>query len=176
MDVFEAIEARRSIRAYRSDPVPNEKIRKVLEAGRQAPSAVNRQPWHFIVVQDRGNLEKLSHGRFAGFLREAPLVIVGCGDRKASERWYLIDVSIAMQQMVLAATAEGLGTCWVGSFDERKVMELLDIPERFTVVAMIAMGYPRNGIDLVSKLARSRRRKALEEITSSERFGTPLDL
>lgn len=176
MDVFEAIEARRSIRAYRSDPVPNEKIRKVLEAGRQAPSAVNRQPWHFIVVRDRGNLEKLSHGRFAGFLREAPLVIVGCGDRKASERWYLIDVSIAMQQMVLAATAEGLGTCWVGSFDERKVMELLDIPERFTVVAMIAMGYPRNGIDLVSKLARSRRRKALEEITSSERFGTPLDL
>ena len=172
MDVFEAIKKRRSVRAYESKPVPEEKLMKILEAGRLAPSAGNIQPWHFIVVRSAEKRKRLAKARWAKFLAEAPVVIVGCGDQKASPKWFMVDVAIAMQNMVLTATNEGLGTCWVGSFNEDEVKELLKIPENHKVVALLAVGYPREKLDLTGKILHLvRRRKKLEEIVSFEEFG-----
>ncbi|MBS7659600.1 MAG: nitroreductase family protein [Candidatus Bathyarchaeia archaeon] len=172
MEVFEAIQARRSVRAYEPEPIPMDVLSRVLEAARLAPSAENIQPWHFIVVTDAEKRRKLAEAPFAGFLKEAPIVIVGCGNQKASPKWFMIDVAIAMQNMVLAATAEGLGTCWVGSFKEDRVKELLKIPEDYRVVALLAMGYPRKRLDLQGSIIHLiRRRKKLEEIVSYEEFG-----
>jgi nitroreductase len=175
MDVFEAVKIRRSIRAYKSTPVSKEKLEKILEAARLAPSANNIQPWHFIVVTDPEKRAKLAKAPFAGFLKEAPVVIVGCGDQKASPKWFMVDVAIAMQNMVLTATSEGLGTCWVGSFNEDQVREMLKIPENYRVVALLALGYPRKKIDLQGKMLHLvRRRKKLERIVSFEEFGRPM--
>ncbi len=172
MDVFEAVQKRRSIRAYQPTPVPKEKLEKILNAARLAPSAGNIQPWHFIVVADPEKREKLAKAPFAKFLKEAPIVIVGCGNQEASPKWFMVDVAIAMQNMVLTATSEGLGTCWVGSFDEKHVREMLKIPDKYRVVALLAIGYPREKIDLQGKLLHLvRRRKKLEEIVSFEEFG-----
>jgi nitroreductase len=111
MDVFEAVQKRRSVRAYESTPIPKEKLEKILEAARLAPSAGNIQPWHFIIVTELEKRQKLAQAQapFAKFLKEAPVVIVGCGDQKASPGWFMVDVAIAMQNMVLTATGEGLG-------------------------------------------------------------------
>jgi len=175
MDVFEAVKIRRSIRAYRSTPVSKEKLEKILEAARLAPSANNIQPWHFIVVTDPEKRAKLAKTPFAGFLKEAPVVVVGCGDQKASPKWFMVDVAIAIQNMVLTATSEGLGTCWVGSFNEDQVREMLKIPENYRVVALLALGYPREKIDLQGKILHLvRRRKKLERIVSFEEFGRPM--
>jgi nitroreductase len=171
MDVFDAVKARKSIRSYQSKPVPEEVLMKVLESARLAPSAVNRQPWHFVVVTDAEKRKKLSAGPFAGFLKESPVVIVGCGDTRASPRWHVVDVSIAMQQMVLTATSEGLAACWIGSFNEKKVKELLGIPDKFKVIALLAMGYQRGKRGLASKLIGSHKRKDIGEIVSFDVFG-----
>jgi nitroreductase len=171
VEVYEAVKARRSVRAYDGRPVPEEALARILEAARLSPSAANRQPWHFAVVRDPARRAALSGGMWAKFLKEAPVVIAGCGDRKASERWRTIDTTIALQTMVLAATAEGLATCWVGSFDEAKVKELLKIPENFDVVCLLAIGYERKSLDLTRKLAGGSKRKALEDIVSQEEYG-----
>lgn len=172
MDVFEAVQIRRSVRTYEPTPIPSEKLKKILEAARFAPSAMNLQPWHFIVVTDAAKRRRLAQAPFAGFLKEAPVVIVGCGNYKISPKWYMVDVAIAMQNMVLTATNEGLGTCWVGSFNEREVKELLKIPEEYRVVALLALGYPRKKLDLQSKILHLvRRRKKLREIVSYEEYG-----
>lgn len=172
MEVFEAVQKRRSVRAYQSKLIPKDKLEKILEAARLAPSAANIQPWHFIVVTDAFKRENLAKAPFAKFLREAPVVIVGCGNQKASPRWFMVDVAIAMQNMVLTATSEGLGTCWVGNFEEKHVKELLKIPREFRVIALLALGYPRGKIDFQGKILHLiRRRKPLEEIVSFEEFG-----
>jgi len=170
MEVSEAIRIRRSTRSYDSTPVPDDVLQRVLESGRIAPSTSNLQPWHFIVVTDANRRCVLSKGRWADFLTESPVVIVGCADTRTSRKWPIVDVSIAMQQMVLAATAEGLGTCWIGSFSEKSVKGLLKVPEHLQVVAMLALGYPRDkGAAL--KPPATRKRKALEKITSWEEYG-----
>ncbi len=172
MEVFEAIQTRHSVRSYLSDEVPSEKLARILEAARLAPSAGNIQPWHFIVVTDQQLRKKLSKGRYAKFLAESPVVIVGCGDRRASPNWHLVDTTIAMQNMVLTATGEGLGTCWIGSFSENQVKKLLSIPDRFRVVALLALGYCRKTVDYSSKVLHFfRRKKKLERIRSLEKFG-----
>ena len=170
MDVIDAIRARTSVRSYSDEPVPEEKMQRILEAARLAPSAMNYQPWHFIVVKDEGKRELLSKGRYAKFLKESPVVVVGCGDSKRSPHWYAVDVTIAMQNMVLAATSEGLGTCWIGSFDEGSVKEALGVPEHMAVVAMMSLGYPRKKSDLSALLAGSKNRKKMEDIVSHESF------
>lgn len=170
MDVTEAVLRRRSVRSYDSKPVPEEALHRILEAGRLAPSANNRQPWHFIVVKDQARREKLTDGRWAKFLKDSPVVIVGCGDTKASEEWHAVDTTIALTHMVFAATAEGLGTCWIGSFFEDKVKAALDIPEHMKVVAMLTVGYPKSPSDLDMKKPSDFKRKKPSEIISSETF------
>jgi nitroreductase len=173
MDVFEAVQKRRSVRAYDSTPIRDEKLKKILEAARLAPSAGNIQPWHFIVVADAEKRRKLAQARFAKFLSQAPAVIVGCGDQKASPNWYVVDVAIALQNMVLMATGEGLGTCWIGSFDEDQIREMLKIPEKFRVVALLAVGFPRKKLDVMGKILHFiRRRKRLKKIVSFEEYGS----
>jgi nitroreductase len=138
MDVFEAVQQRRSNRAYQDTPVPREKLEKILEAARLAPSARNTQPWHFIAVTNAKTRKILSKGTYAKFCAEAPLVIAACGDKKASPDWYAIDVALAVENMILTAESEGLSTCCVGSFDEKEVRETLKVPDNFEVLLLLA--------------------------------------
>ncbi len=176
MDAFEAVQQRRSIRSYREDkPIPRKTLEKILEAARLAPSARNTEPWHFIAVTDPEKRKALSKGVFAKFLAQAPLVVVACGDFKASPDWYAVDVGLAVENMVLTATAEGLGTCCVGSFNEKDVKALLKIPANLEVIVMLAVGYSAEKVDLSSKLLNLvRTRKTLAEVASEEEYGKRL--
>lgn len=138
--LLEIIYRRRSIRKYEKRPVPEDALRAVLEAGRLAPSARNLQPWHFIVVKDPEIKRKLVFSSWNKFIEEAPVVIVGCGE--ADKKWAVVDVAIALENMVIAAESLGLGSCWIGHFDEGEVKKVLKIPDRLKVVAMITLGYP----------------------------------
>jgi nitroreductase len=101
------------------------------------------------------------------------VVIVACGDQKTAPKWYAIDVTIAVENMVLAATGEGLGTCWIGSFNKTKVRDLLKIPKNLRVIALVAVGYSSEKESLSTRVLRTvRRRKSLDEIVSSEEYGT----
>jgi nitroreductase len=171
MDLSDIMKERRSVRSYEPDPIPEELLSKVLEAGRIAPSASNYQPWHFVIVKDPEKKKVLSEGKYAHFLAQTPIVIVGCGDTVRAPKWHMVDVTIALQQMVLAATNEGLGTCWIGSFDEDSVKKCLGVPDGWKVVAMLALGYPKKRLDVETAPIRSKNRKPLEEITSWDEFG-----
>ena len=170
MDVFDAVKARKSVRAYEPTPIPEDVLLRILESARLSPSAMNRQPWHFVVVMDAAKRKSLSEGAWAKFLKESPVVIAGCADREESPEWSVVDATIAMQTVVLAATGEGIGTCWVGSFDEAKVKALLKIPEKYEVVALLAMGYAREKLDLARALV-GKKRKSLADIASFDEFG-----
>ena len=175
MDVFEAVQERRSIRAYKDKPVPREKLEKILEAGRLAPSARNIEPWHFIAVTDNEKRKILSKGLYAKFLTQSPLVIVACGNKKASPDWYAIDVALAVENIVLTAVSEGLSTCCIGSFNEQDIKSALKIPDNFEVLVLLAVGYAGEKLDLSSKLLNLiRSRKTLSEVASEETFGNQL--
>lgn len=163
---------RKSVRAYDPRPVPTDLLQEILEAGRAAPSAMNYQPWHFVVVRDPAKRAALSGGRYARFLKTTPVVIVGLGNRKISPEWHVVDVTIALENMVLAATAKGLGTCWIGSFHEDEIKTALDITDDWTVVAMLALGYEKGKPEGAGKAGKEdRRRKALGDIVSYESLG-----
>ena len=134
---------------------------KILEAGRRAPSAMNAQPWHFIVITDKRIKEVLSRRRWTDFLKDAAFIIVGCGEK--DKKWSTVDVSIALQNMVLAAEAQGVGSCWIGDFDEAEVKRLLGIPENLKVIALVSFGYPEYK-------PKPRPKKPLEEIVHYNRF------
>ncbi len=157
MDVFEAIAKRRSIRKYVPHPVPEEKLQRVLEAAQAAPSASNRQEYRFIIVRDQEKKERLVRAASdQGFLAEAGLVIAACAT-DPSRRWHAVDVAIAIDHMTLAAAAEGLGTCWIGAFDEEAVKSILGVPENVKVVMLLTLGIP-------AEEGRPRRRKDLAEL------------
>jgi nitroreductase len=147
LDTFEAIKTRRSIRVYQDKPVEAQKLEKILEAGRLSPSAVNFQPWDFIVVKDEAAKTRLYTAYDRPWIQKAPLIIVVCATpqkawkRRDGEEFWKIDAAIATQTMLLAAAAEGLGTCWIGAFDEEKVKQALGIPADVRVVAMTPLGY-----------------------------------
>jgi len=168
VEVYEAIKARRSIRKYKTSDIEEDKLKILLDAARLSPSAGNRQPWRFIVVKDfevkrrladacRWKMHRMNH------VEKAPVVIVGCGIPEESirigslEHGYLVDVTIALQSMVLTATSLGLGTCWIGAFDEEKIKEILSIPENVKVVALLTVGYP-------DETPEPKPRKSLDEI------------
>ena len=132
MSLDDVILSRRSIRKYDDKDVPTDVLGKIMEAGRQSPSAANRQPYHFIVVSDSEIKNKLP-GLFSGFLKNAPIVIVGCANPKAllTGKWAVVDTTIALENMVLAAWSLGVGSCWIGAFNEQKVKDKLQIPENW---------------------------------------------
>lgn len=156
MDVFEAIKKRRSIRKYSEKPIQKEKLNRVLEAARLAPSASNMQPWHFIVITDPAKKEGLRAAYNREWFVKAPVIIVACVDpeeawcRMDGEEYWKIDVAIAMQNLVLASTEFGLGTCWIGAFDEEVTKKALGIPKGVRVVAMTPLGYPAEEKGLVT--------------------------
>jgi nitroreductase len=146
MDVFEAIYGRRSIRSYENRSVPIELIEKVIDAARFAPSGANLQPWKFVVIIDEELRKAIGNtARFyfvkSRHVEEAPVLIAACADLKKS-KWAVIDTALACQNLMLAAHAVGLGTCFVGIFDEALTKELLRIPEHYRVIGLITMGYP----------------------------------
>jgi len=165
MSLVDVIISRRSIRRYDRKKVPEDVLKKILEAGRQAPSAGNKQPWHFIIVTDEEIKEKLSHGRWNSFIEESAFTIVGCGHigDAYSRKWSTIDTTIALENMVIAAWALGIGSCWIGDFKEDEVKQLLSIPDDWRVIALITFGYP-------AEHPPSKRKKPLEEIANYNRF------
>lgn len=144
MDCIDQLLTRRSVRKYTDTPIPPEKIDKILEAGRQSPSAVNRQPWHFILITDQGIKDKLSNGLFNRHIRQSAFTIVGTyttGD-PASRRWGLTDTVIALQTMAIAAHLQGVGACWIGDYNERRLRDTLNIPDTTSIAALISFGDP----------------------------------
>lgn len=148
MSFIELARKRYSVRTYKNKSVEKEKILQVLEAGRLAPSAVNYQPWHFIVITDEKTKNKIAQTYSREWFKNAPVVIIACGDhskswkRKEVKDHCDIDVAIAIDHMTLAAVDIGLGTCWVCAFDSKKCHEILQLPENLEVIALLPMGYP----------------------------------
>lgn len=171
MKILDVIQKRRSTRSYKETPVPEEVLYRVLEAARLAPSGKNLQPWKFIIVKDRIIKEKLaaaSIGQY--FISRAPIVIVACGFPnncyskmgRYMKSWP-VDVAIAVEHLMLQAQEEGLGTCWIGAFEENEVKSILNIPEEVKVLALTPLGYPDEEL-------RYRGRKKISEIISFDQF------
>lgn len=171
MELYEVIQRRTSVRAYLPNPVPDEVLNRILEAGRLAPSAKNYQPWKFIVVRDQMIKQALvSACRGQAFIAEAPVVVCGCAIEEQAWKgmggyWSAeaVDLSIALEHIILAATAEGLGTCWIGAFSEDEVRKVLQIPSGVKPIALTPIGYP-------AKETKPRPRKPLAEIVCYDRY------
>ena len=144
MSCIEKVLARRSIRKFKNDPISEEVLKSILEAGRQAPSATNNQPWHFVVVRDTKGKEACDFQGFNRWVNGASFVIVGFYRQSEViiEKLSLMDVTIALQNMVVAGWVQGVGSCWMGAFDERKLEETLNLPVDATIVGAIAFGIP----------------------------------
>jgi len=170
MEFYDAIRTRRSIRAYKPDPIEPDKLDRILEAGRLAPSACNLQPWAFVLITDPANRKEFKSVYKQPWLYEAPVILVICADTaKAWKRWdgqvyWQADCAIAMQNMISAAAAEGLGTCWIAAFDEPACVKLLNLPAHIRPVAITPIGYPSQTKDPVQD------RLPLEDILHRERW------
>ena len=185
MDIFETIRTRRSVRRFSDKPVEEDKLQSMLEAARQAPSWANLQCWRFIIVKDPSVKEKISETSYVesffapkGYkanpakkgLAEAPVIIVACADPSQSgaiwgQSYYMTDIGIAAQNLMLAARALGLGTVFVGVFDEEKIRSMLAIPPNIRVIGLFPVGYP------LEEKASGPARKALNEIAFFEKWG-----
>lgn len=169
MDVLEAIRTRRSIRSYLEKAVEQEKLDHVLEAARLAPSGANRQAWKFVIVKDKDLRKKLAGiTRGQSFVAGAPVVIAAVATDPSvttgsGEPAHRIDIAIAVDHMTLAAHALGLGTCWIGAFDQRGAERLLGVPDSAEVVVLLALGY-------AAEEGKFRGRKSIEEIVSHDKY------
>ena len=148
MDVHEAIRIRKSVRAFLDRPVPEETLGRVMDAARLAPSARNGQEWRFVVVRDKATRDRIAReAARQPFIGTAAILLAGCAETdgrimRCGQAAYPIDLAIAMDHLSLAAVAEGLGTCWIGSFDEAVVKQILGIPAAIRVVQLMPLGYP----------------------------------
>jgi len=165
MSLVDAISSRRSIRRYEDKKIPETILYRILEAGRQAPSAANRQPIHFIVLTDLEIKKELSKGMFSRFIKDSPITIVGCAKTNdiLTGKWAVIDATIALQNMVIAAWAMGVGSCWIGALRENKVRRLLNIPPDWKVVALVTFGY-------AAEQPKERRKKSIKKLVSFNEF------
>ena len=165
MSLIDVLLSRRSIRRFENKEVPKDVLDRILEAGRQSPSSANRQPYHFIVLTDAEIKKKLSGGMFNRFIQHSHATIVGCANTGAilTGKWSIVDTTIALQNMVIAAWALGVGSCWIGDFKEEEVKDLLKIPNNWKVVALIALGYP-------AEHPGPKNRKPISEIVSYNKF------
>jgi len=170
MNLNQLIKQRFSVRKYKNEFVEHEKLLQILEAGRLAPSAVNYQPWHFIVVRQPENLKKLHSVYKRDWIKSAPVIIVACADH--SQSWKRssdgkdsadIDLAIAVDHMTLQASELGLGTCWICNFDVNRCSDLFKLPSQIEPVVLLPIGYPE--IDSPDK-----KRKSMEEIIRWEEF------
>ena len=180
MEILEAIKSRRSIRKYKTDPIDDKTLAEVLEAARWAPSWANTQCWRFIVVRDKDIKNKLADtinvdNPAIDAIREAPVVIAACTELgkagcydgvPATDKgdWFMFDVALAMQNLVLAAHSLGLGTVYVGRADAKEAAKILEVPEGYRFVALTPLGYP-------DQVRNPRPRKELSEIVFYDKFG-----
>jgi nitroreductase len=166
MDVFEAVRTILAVRRYQDRPVPEDVLRRIVEAGRLTASSMNMQPWHFIVVQDRDTLRQLGALAPTGpYIAQAALAIVVAIDKT---RFAVSDASRAIQSMLLTAWAEGVGSNWVGFGGLEDVKALLNIPAELDLLAILPFGYP---VDAVGR--GKKQRKPLGEVAHRERYGQP---
>ena len=173
MDVLEAIEKRRSVRAYTSDEVSEEDVERLIEAARWAPSAGNIQPWEFVIVRNAETKRRLSDAALhQTFIEEAPVVIVVCADvarsswgygSRGSNLYCLQDTAAATENMLLAAQALGLATCWVGAFHEDEVAKVVNTPRNVRPVAIVPVGRP-------AKKPNAPPKRSMREIVHYETF------
>jgi len=168
MDVFEAIKNRRSVRDYRAASVPKEKLNKVLEAARLAPSAHNEQEWKFVVVKNLEKRREVSEAAGQSFIAEAPVIIAAVATdpehiMSSGVPAYAVDLAIAVEHMALQAVEEELGTCWIGAFGQEEVKKVLNIPDEYKVVALMPLGFPTDK-------PKEKIRKKLDEIVSEDTF------
>jgi nitroreductase len=175
LTVFKIIQERGSIRKYKDTPIPSNDLQIILEAARLAQSAANQQPWQFIVVTDKAILEKLVQAAHwpdrppQSSVRTAPTVIICLANPETSRKvgpfdGYLVDLSIAIENMALTAWELGIGSCWIGAFQEEKVKALLHIPENLRVVSLLTLGY-------ADEQPRLKNRKRLNEIIHYQQYG-----
>ena len=170
MDVLNAMKSRKSVRNFLDKPIEKDELTAILNAARLAPSASNRQEWRFVVVFDEKTRKQLAEAaNEQAFVGEAPLVIAACAETdghvmSCGQPCYPIDVAIALDHLTLAAVEAGLGTCWIGAFDENKVKKILGIPDRIRVVALMPVGYPSD------PSLKKKKRLAYEEIVKYEHW------
>ena len=172
MNVLEAIQKRRSVRKYKPDPLPEDVLGRILQAARLAPSGKNLQPWRFILVRSAETKERLARASAdQTFIAEAPVVVVACADPEARYarmgrymKSWPVDVACALEHLMLQAADEGLGTCWIGAFEEQAVKDILGVPDGIKVLALTPLGYPAD-------VPSFRGRKGLAEIVSEEKYG-----
>jgi nitroreductase len=178
MEFMDAVANRKSCRSYSSQEVEEEKLNKILEAARLAPSWANKQCCKYIVVKDKAKIEAMA-GVLKSWMKQVPVVVAACADPKDSGSrngidYFLVDVGISMQQLILAATDFGLGTCWIGAFDEAKIKKLLDVPANVKVVALTPIGYPADKEGFGGKLAKtligSGKRKPFEDMVHWDKW------
>jgi nitroreductase len=178
MDLFETVEKRRSIRKFKPQKIPDQDLKKILEAARLAPSGGNRQPWCFIVVRENERKKALAvAAQNQMFIADADTIVVALGDAGEKSKTststtripHIQDPMIAIEHMVLAATALGYGTCWIGAFNEEKVKEILKIPANLSVIALLPVGTPDEN-------PLPKPRKPFEEIFFKETYKVPLTL
>jgi len=179
MNIIDLIKSRHSVRDFCDRPIPKEILDEILEAGRLAPSAQNRQPWRYIIFTDPLKINDLSRktglvGKSNFFIKNAPCVIIACADTKKNVRingqdYYLVDTAISFQQMMLAAWQHGIGSCWLAAFSEKVLAKYLDLPKNYRIVALSPFGYPKEVKGIYSKalslFAGSSKRIPLSEIT-----------
>ena len=182
MEFFEVIKTRTSIRKYIDKPVEPEKLEQIMTAVRLAPSWRNCQCWKFVLVTDPKKKKELIRCTSVfnqSWMGKEYAIIVACGNPAQSgfrneQQYYLVDVAIAMEHLILAATSLGLGTCWIGGFEEDKVKRLLEIPENYRVVVLTTLGYPaeREGIigKITKSVVKSYDRKPLSEVYSMNQW------
>ena len=170
MEYSELIAKRYSVRAYKPDPIEPEKLQKVLEAARLAPTAANHQPFQIIVIQTRGREAELQRIYRQEWFVQAPLIICACGVpaqgwvRSDDRRHYLdVDVAIVMDHLILEATNQGLGTCWIAAFNAKAAREILGFPDEIEPLIFTPLGYPADQ-------PRQKVRKSLQELVRYERW------
>jgi nitroreductase len=169
VDLFQAIETRHSVRGYKPDPIDDETLARVLEAAQRAPTAANRQPFRIVVVRTQGRAEELARIYGRPWFTQAPLVLAmvavpGEAWRRMDGKPYdEVDATIAMDHLILAATALGLGTCWVAAFDPAAAREVLGLPDDVEPIAFTPLGYP-------DKAAAVTGRRPLDELVKRDRW------
>ncbi|NTU59268.1 MAG: nitroreductase [Chlorobiaceae bacterium] len=169
MIMHELVASRKSVRGYVPDlPVPHDTLERILDAGRLAPSAKNLQPWKFVLVSSPGMLSKIRTCYARDWFRQAPHVLIVTGDREAawvrpSDGWNSLetDLAIAMDHLVLAAHAEGVGTCWISAFDPIMLREALGLKPTEEVFAITPLGFASPNAE-----TRPKTRKPIEEVTA----------
>jgi nitroreductase len=186
MDVFKAIKWRRSVRAFAPKKIEHAALKQILEAARLAPSSSNKQAWHFVVIDDKDMIEQIPKQVALGekmvvkWLKNAPVVIAGCYTKALTHHLarlfdhenHLIDVAVAMTHISLAATALGIGTCFVGWFNQKKLKKILGIPGQYSIAVLLALGYPadESSTEAIGNIS-ARSRKKLDQIVSYNKFG-----